>query len=89
MATTQALEVDAGDYFFHPDVLTVTVGATVRWNHVGSTGHDVTAVDGSWGTALIPVAGYFEHTFTREGVYDYICALHPPGMRGRIVVILK
>jgi plastocyanin len=80
-------QVDAGDYFFYPSVLTVTVGATVRWNHVGSTGHDVTAIDRSWGTTLIPLAGYYEYTFTREGTFDYTCVLHYPAMQGTVVVI--
>ena len=77
------------DFFFHPKVLTVTVGTTVRWNHVGSTGHDVTAVDRSWGTSLIPLAGYFEHTFTREGTFEYTCVLHFPAMYGTVIVIPK
>ncbi|MBI5029375.1 MAG: hypothetical protein HZB51_02520 [Chloroflexi bacterium] len=82
-------EIDAGDYFFYPSVLTVTVGTTVRWNHVGSTGHDVNAVDRSWGTTLIPLASYFEYTFTREGIFDYACILHSPGMRGTIIIVPK
>lgn len=89
ISTPLGNQVDAGDYFFYPSALTVTVGTTVRWNHVGSTGHDVTAVDRSWGTTLIPLAGHFEHTFTREGIFDYTCVLHYPAMQGTIIVIRK
>jgi plastocyanin len=79
--------VDVGDYFFYPDVLTVTVGMTVRWNHVGSTGHDVTAEDRSWGINVIPMASYYEYTFTRPGIYPYLCYLHRPGMLGTVSVV--
>ena len=79
--------VDVGEYFYYPSVVTVTVGTTVGWKQVGELAHDVTAVDRTWGVALVPRAGYFEQVFSREGVYDYLCQLHAPGMRGTVVVV--
>jgi len=34
----------------------------------------------------IPVPQEFSLTFTREGVFEYICLVHPFNMRGRIIV---
>ena len=83
-------EIEVGENFFHPAVLTVTVGTKVRWKHVGNVGHDVTPTNGDWGgTGLIPQAGYYELTFTRAGVYEYECYLHRPGMTGKVIVIPK
>ena len=81
------VRVDAGDNFFYPNVITVTTGTVVQWHHVGQTAHDVTARDRSWGVALIPLGGYWQYTFPREGVYDYYCLIHAPGMVGRVVVV--
>ena len=81
------VRVDAGDNFYYPTVVTVTVGTAVQWHHVGQTAHDVTAADRSWGVALIPLGGYWEYTFRQAGVYDYYCLIHAPGMTGRVVVV--
>ena len=81
------VRVDAGENFYYPDVITVTVGTAVQWHHVGVTAHDVTAPDRSWGVALIPLGGYWEYTFRQPGVYDYYCLIHAPGMTGRVVVL--
>lgn len=81
------VRVDAGENFYYPDVITVTVGTAVQWQHVGVTAHDVTARDRSWGVALIPLGGYWEYTFRQPGVYDYYCLIHAPGMVGRVVVV--
>lgn len=81
------VRVDAGDNFYYPDDLTVKVGTTVRWMHVGQTAHDVTARDKSWGIQLIPLGGYYEFTFHREGVYEYHCVIHNPAMTGKVIVV--
>ncbi len=81
------VRVDAGENFYYPEVITVTVGTAVQWHHVGVTAHDVTARDRSWGVALIPLGGYWEYTFRQTGVYDYYCLIHAPGMVGRVVVV--
>ncbi|AGB17467.1 plastocyanin [Halovivax ruber XH-70] len=90
---------------FDPQIVHVSEGATVEW--VVETGrHDVAAYhrdthpphrtpDGiePWGSARLSQPGEtFEHTFEREGVYDYVdtqqvCTSHEvAGNIGRVVV---
>lgn len=81
--------VIVGDNYFYPEILVIKAGASVRWENQGSGGpqHDVMALDNSWGTKSFGVGASFRMTFTREGVYQYVCTWHEPGMRGQIVVV--
>lgn len=83
------VRVDAGDDWFLPEVVTVTVGTTVRWYHVGEEAHNAFAIDGSWGTPEFGIGRYAEHRFNSTGRYSYQCTLHAPGMSGIIVVVPK
>lgn len=78
-----------GDNYFYPEIVVIRAGATVRWENAGSGGpqHDVMALDESWGTKGFGVGATFKMTFSKEGVYPYICTWHEPGMRGQIVVL--
>ena len=81
--------IDVGDNYFYPETVVVKVGATVRWDHVGSGGpqHDVMAEDRSWGTLGFGIGANFRMTFSKEGVYPYVCTHHSPGMRGEVIVV--
>lgn len=81
------VRVDMGDSYFYPSLITVTVGSTVQWKHMGNIAHDILSRERNWGVAFITAGGVFENTFRREGVYDYYCGIHAPGMTGRIVVV--
>ena len=75
------------DNYFEPQTITVTVGSTLTWRHLGNVAHDITGGDRAWGGSLITSGGAWQLTFGREGVYDYYCSIHQPSMRGRIVVV--
>ncbi|MBI5878099.1 MAG: hypothetical protein HZB53_10625 [Chloroflexi bacterium] len=83
------VRVDAGDDWFLPEVVTITVGTTVRWYHVGEEAHNAFAIDGSWGTPEFGIGSTTEHRFNSTGRYPYQCTLHAPGMSGIIVVVPK
>ena len=83
------VRVDAGDDFFLPEVMTITVGMTVRWYHIGEEAHNANAIDGSWGTSDFGIGGYAEYRFEKAGRFPYQCTLHAPGMSGIIVVVPK
>lgn len=75
---------------FDPRVVHVDSGATVRWEWTGEGGtHNVVAQDGSFDSGP-PAAGSdvtFEHVFTADGVYNYICEPHSSlDMNGSVVV---
>ena len=85
--------VTVGDNFFSPNDLTIQVGDTVRWTANGMMSHDVTADDGSFGSATTPNLTY-ERTFNSAGEILYFCSVHSsPGrdintfMNGRIEVV--
>jgi plastocyanin len=80
-------QISVHDNYFSPDVITVTVGSRVRWNHTGNALHDISSEARDWGPGLILSQSQVEYTFTRTGTYLYICFLHRPGMRGTIVVV--
>lgn len=83
------VRVDAGDDWFLPEVITVTVGTTVRWYHVGEEAHNATALDGSWSTNDFGIGAHAEYRFNKLGRFPYVCSLHAPGMSGIIVVVPK
>ena len=69
---------------FTPNSLTVAAGTTVYWIDLdstnteaqgGVTGHDVTAVDGSFssGTGNLLQYDTYSHTFTTPGTVPYEC----------------
>ena len=88
-ATPGLVIIGANDYFFYPNVLTLTVGSTVRWENRGAEMHDVTMNAPGWNTPYLSSGDTYDFTFKTEGVYDYTCAIHSPDMRGTLVVIGK
>ena len=87
---------------FDPKTVTIGVGTTVEWRNVGNSVHHATddhemAISGgdvaSPGGAAIFDSGFlrpgetFTHTFTKVGVYKYVCLAHEAsGMAGEVVV---
>lgn len=78
-----ASEVVATDDAFGPAVIEIGIGETVTWTFVGDDAHDVS---GDGFVSPVMVEGTWEATFEQPGTYDYVCSLHPIGMRGRVVV---
>ena len=74
-AQAQGTVVDAVEQYFDPPVLTVPVGTAVLWRDIQGT-HDVVAYDGTFASAVMFEGGTYSYTFTRAGVYRYVCTLH-------------
>ena len=89
------------DVWFEPVGLRVEPGETVRWVvdrgvHTSTAYHPengefplrMPGAAAAWDSGYLTGAGEaYEHTFRREGVYDYLCRPHEAaGMVGRIVV---
>jgi len=77
--------VHINQFAFAPAVLTVPVGATVKWTNDDEETHTVTAAGGAFGSGGLGHEERFSQTFARPGRYEYYCALHPH-MRAEIVV---
>lgn len=84
-ATGTGHEVVMENAAFSPTVLTVPVGATVRWTNHDAFGHTVTPTDAAlWGTpgsgdapsAWLQEDQSWSFTFTRAGTFQYYCIPH-------------
>lgn len=84
------LEIIVGDYYFNPQVVTVTVGTTVTWVPEGVLYHTIVS------KASPPVfrggttglgSPNFKYVFRRPGVYEYHCDYHPGAMNASLIVV--
>ena len=83
---------------YTPDTVTINPGDPVTWRWVGpDTNHSVSAAraaaeqfDSDPGRAPDAinheVGATLRHTFTKPGALEYVCRVHPPFMRGAVVV---
>ena len=82
--------VEIGDNFYSPQEITIRLGGTVTWQIAsGENLHDVVSQDGFFrsNSPMSRGVDIFTFTFTRPGVYSYICSYHvPENMVGRVVV---
>lgn len=93
--SNKTVEVYTIEQTFSSDLVTISVGDTVRWNFnkaQDGLGHNVrfsprppgTPTD--IGTAANPeTSGSVSRVFTTRGTFDYVCDLHG-GMTGEVVV---
>jgi plastocyanin len=79
-------QVDAGDNFFQPASIQITVGDTVQWNFVGVNPHTVTSQTAGLFDSGVQTGGTFSHTFNSAGTFPYICTVHGTLMTGTVVV---
>lgn len=96
-AETHTVCIQEEPPWFDDAVLKIEPGDTVTWEHCGAGGHEditythpIESISGpesfSSGFGLIGREGMeFSHTFTEEGIYEYICPTHPY-MEGKIAV---
>ena len=65
------------DFSFQPASISVAVGSTVTWTNNDTTGHTVTADDGSFDSGTVAPGATFSHTFDTAGTFTYHCNIHP------------
>ena len=72
---------------FTPTVTRVDVGDTVTWINLDKAPHQLGGVTNVFGDmhTEIPIHERISYTFEQEGVFPYVCLLHP-GMAGAVVV---
>ncbi len=64
------------DFSFQPGSISVAVGSTVTWTNQDTTGHTVTADDGSFDSGTLAPGATFSHTFDTAGTFTYHCNIH-------------
>ena len=80
--------IKAGDAVWQPPAVTVTTGATVRWEFdQTSLPHTVTSTSGNWSKneSRDPGGAPVTHTFDEPGTYTFRCTLHGD-MNGTVTV---
>jgi len=80
--------VAINNFAFHPDSISVPVGATVTWVNCEPTGtepHTTTSSTGVWDSPDLNPGDHFSHTFPAGGAFPYHCTPHP-FMLGKVAV---
>lgn len=78
-----AIKID--NFVFTPNVVTLSVGSTVRWTNKDDIPHNVVSEDKSFKSKVMDTDEQFSITFTKPGTYTYFCSIHPK-MTGKIIV---
>jgi plastocyanin len=79
MAASTAATVDVGiaKFAYGPQEITIKPGTKIVWTNHDETPHTVTSNDKSFASKGLDTDDKFEHTFTGEGDFSYICTVHP------------
>ena len=69
--------VDIAKFAYGPKEITIAPGTRVVWTNHDETPHTVTSNDKSFASKGMDTDDTFEHTFSSEGDFSYICTVHP------------
>jgi amicyanin len=70
---------------FSRPTLTVPAGTTVTWLNRDEDVHTVVSTTQAFKSAGLETDEAYSYTFTKPGVYEYFCTLHPL-MTGKVIV---
>lgn len=72
-----------------PADVRVKAGATLEWTNDDDTLHNVVVTSGpaKFSSPAFGKGGTYKATFTRPGVYRYLCTYHPATMKGTVTVV--
>ena len=76
-APASTVEVNIAKFAYAPKETTVAPGTKIVWTNHDQTPHTVTSNDKSFASKGLDSDDKFEHTFTSEGDFGYICTVHP------------
>lgn len=79
-------EIKIKAFAFTPELLTVSVGDTIRWTNEDLAPHTATADEFGWDTEEIVNGAFAEMQVTEDMETTYFCAFHPH-MKGTLVVL--
>ena len=70
-------EVKIAKFEYGPKEITIAPGTKVVWTNADETPHTVTSNDKSFASKGLDTDDKFEHVFSKEGDFGYICTVHP------------
>ncbi len=79
------VQVTIKNFDFQPMAVTVPVGGSVTWTNRDGEPHTVTSIGGVFRSEALDEDDTFTFKFTKPGVYQYICTIHPK-MRATVTV---
>ena len=78
-------QIEIAKHKFSRPTLTVPAGTTVSWLNRDEDVHTVVSTNQAFKSAGLETGERYSYTFTKPGVYQYFCTLHPL-MTGTIIV---
>jgi plastocyanin len=81
------VDVAIQGFAFNPESVKILAGDTVRWTNMDSATHTVKGRT-TFESRSLAKGDTYEFIFTKPGVYDYICSIHP-SMKGTVTVEAK
>ena len=70
-------QVGMKNFDFAPMAVTIKHGETVVWKNLDGEPHTVVSPDGTFRSPALDQNDTFKFTFTKPGVYKYLCSIHP------------
>ena len=70
-------EVKIAKFEYGPKEITIAPDTKVVWTNADETPHTVTSNDKSFASKGLDTDDKFEHVFSQEGDFGYICTVHP------------
>jgi plastocyanin len=74
---SSTVDIDIAKFAYGPKEITIAPGTKIIWTNHDETPHTVTSNDKSFASKGLDTDDKFEHTFTSEGDFSYICTVHP------------
>ena len=75
--TPHSVEVSIEKFAYGPKDVTVAPGTHIVWTNHDEAPHTVSSNDKSFTSKGLDTDDKFEHTFTKEGDFTYLCTVHP------------
>ena len=76
-APPSTVDINIAKFAYGPKEITVAPGTKIVWTNHDQAPHTVTSNDKSFASKGLDTDDKFEHTFTSEGDFGYICTVHP------------
>jgi len=73
----RTVDIDIAKFMYGPKDVTVAPGTKVVWTNRDETPHTVASADKTFTSKGLDTEDKFEHTFSVEGDFAYICSVHP------------
>ena len=85
-ATAAAVAIKIDNFSFNPPTITIPPGTQVTWANRDDIPHTVVSDDKTtFKSRALDTAEKFSFTFTKPGIYEYFCSIHPH-MTAKVIV---